>query len=91
MCVVLSKLNSFKWVFITEHYPSDNDAIKPNKDKVHGGYIRLSENSGVYLYEPPFRMPKEKISMVLEVPGSDLGESCDRGVIRTFLYTPGSG
>lgn len=85
---VLSKLKAYKWVFITEHYPTDNDSIVPNIDKVHGGGIRVYENSGVYLSEPPFSIPKQALRMVLEVLGSDTGRGNDRGVIRSFLYKP---
>jgi hypothetical protein len=46
---VLGKLNNFKYVLITEHYPTDNNSIKTNIDKIHGGDIRVYQNSGVYL------------------------------------------
>ena len=84
---VLPKLKMYKWVFITEHYPTDNDTITPNKDKVHGCDIRVCYNSGVYFSKPPFELPKQQFSKVLEVPGS-VGERIDQGVIRTFLYKP---
>jgi len=87
--VILRKLRKYRWVFITEHYPKDNDAIKPNIDKVHGGDIRLEENSGIYLSEHPFELPRQALSMVLEVPGSGMEKRDDQGVIRTFLYKPG--
>jgi hypothetical protein len=85
---VLQKLTKYKWVFITEHYPTDNDMIKPNRDKTHGCDIRVYENSGVYLTEPPFELPKQELEEVLEVPGTKLGKGDDPGVIRTFLYKP---
>jgi hypothetical protein len=84
---VLRKLGTYRWVFITEHYPQDNDAIVPNREKPHGGDIRTYENSGVYLTEPPFSLPLHTISMVLEV-FSDGGTGVDREIIRTFLYKP---
>ena len=87
---ILQKVKKYKWVFITEHYPTDNDRIIPNIDKIHGGGIRVYKNSGVYLLEPPFELPKQTLSTVLEVPGSVLGKEIDQGVIRTFLYKPGS-
>jgi SAM-dependent methyltransferase len=86
---LLAKLNKYKWVFITEHYPTDNDAIVPNKDKVHGGDIRIYDNSGVYLTLSPFQLSQSALCMVLDVPGSAVA-SGDRGVIRTFLYKPAS-
>ena len=85
---VLPKLRAFEWVFITEHYPAENLGVRFNVDKVHGGDIRLYENSGVYLCEPPFSLPREEVSMVLEVPASNASGTSD-GVIRTFLYRPG--
>ncbi|MGB5713698.1 MAG: methyltransferase domain-containing protein, partial [Waterburya sp.] len=87
IATVLPKLKMYKWVFITEHYPTDNDGITPNKDKVHGCDVRVCYNSGVYFSEPPFELPRQTFSKVLEVPGS-VGERSDRGVIRTFLYKP---
>lgn len=89
IAVILQKIRKYKWVFITEHYPKNNDAISPNIDKVHGGDIRLEKNSGVYLSEHPFELPKQALSMVLEVPGSGMEKGDDQGVIRTFLYKPG--
>ena len=86
---VLEKLKKYKRVFMTEHYPTDNDAIKPNIDKVHGADIRVYNNSGVYFSEPPFKLPRQSLNIVLEVPGVGMGKGCDQGVIRTFLYKPG--
>lgn len=85
---VLKKLKKYKWVFITEHYPTYNDAIKPNIDKVHGADIRRCNNSGVYLSEPPFELPKQSLNKILEVPWRGLGKENDQGVICTFLYKP---
>lgn len=88
IAAVLQKLTKYKWVLITEHYPSGNDAVKPNRDKTHGSDIRVYENSGVYLTEPPFELPEQELEVVLEVPGTELGKGYDPGVIRTFLYKP---
>jgi len=85
---ILSKLQQYQWVFLTEHYPSDNDKIKPNIDKVHGTDIRLCNNSGVYFTEPPFSLPSSKLSLVLQVDGHGFGKDIDPGVIRTYLYKP---
>ena len=86
--VVLAKLKKYKWVYVTEHHPSDSDSIKPNRDKVHGADIRIERNSGVYMSEPPFGLPEKRLSKVLEVPGVGLQKGLDQGVIRTFLYRP---
>ena len=34
IAAVLLRLSRYRWVFVTEHYPPDNDAIRPNVDKV---------------------------------------------------------
>ena len=87
---VLQKLKIYKWVFITEHYPTNNKFIKPNIDKNCGSDIRLNENSGVYLTKPPFKLPINVIEKVLVVPVFWMGEGIDPGVISTFLYKPGN-
>lgn len=87
---VLKKLKKYKLVFITEHYPTDNNFIVPNIDKVQGMDIRIYENSGVYLSEQPFGIPKAQLFLILEVPnGTTQDIPVDRGIIRTFLYKPG--
>lgn len=85
---ILQKLRKYNWVYITEGYPIDNDAIKANIDKVHGSDVRVYLNSGVYLTEPPFELPREALRKVLEVPW--VTEGNDQRVIRTFLYKPNS-
>lgn len=85
---VLPKLEKYRWVLITEHYPRDNRDIRPNIDKVHGGDIRVYDNSGVYLDQPPFRLPTDALELILEVKGAGLDLDGDPGVIRTFLYRP---
>ncbi len=82
---ILGKLERYPFTFITEHYPSDHLGPRPNLDKVHGEGIRLYENSGVYLDQPPFEIPRERLELVLEVPGHGFEGGIDPGVIRTFL------
>ena len=81
---ILVKLRKYKVCFITEHYPTDNPSIIPNKDIVHGSRIRVYANSGVYLDKPPFHIPEECLELVLEVPGATGDGVYDRGVIRTY-------
>ncbi|GMQ83059.1 MAG: class I SAM-dependent methyltransferase [Rhodothermia bacterium] len=88
---VLEKLRKYKWVFITEHYPTDSGSIKSNMDKVHGADIRLYDNSGVYFTEFPFELPERLLTMVLEVPGVGMRRGYDQGVIRTYCYKPERG
>ena len=85
---VLPKLRQYQYVYITEHYPTDNPGITPNLNKAHGGDVRVYDNSGVYLDLPPFELPADRLAEVLCVPGAGLGKHCDQGVIRTFLYRP---
>jgi len=85
---VLPKLKIYKWVFITEHYPTNNSSIIPNIDKICGYDIRLNKNSGVFLTEYPFELPIETIEKVLEVSVPVLGDENDPGVISTYLYKP---
>jgi hypothetical protein len=88
IAAVLEKLARYRWVLITEHHPSDNAAIVPNRDKVHGGDVRVLDNSGVYVCAPPFALPAESVSPVIAVAGSNLGVGRDSGVICTLLYKP---
>lgn len=83
---ILHKLRKYQWVYISEGYPSNNDAIKANVDKVQGSDVRVYLNSGVYLTEPPFELPMQALRKVLEVPL--VTEGNDERVIRTFLYKP---
>ena len=79
---ILGKLNQYKIVFITEMYPTNSAVVIPNRDKNHGKGIRMSNNSGVYLDQPPFDIDSHLLTQVLEVPGAQLGN--DPGVIRTY-------
>jgi hypothetical protein len=81
---VLAKLGRYSAVIVTEHYPSDGTKGAPNRDKVHGSGIRLFDNSGVYLDEPPFDIPRSAMEQLLEVPGHGFDGLYDPGVIRTF-------
>lgn len=85
---ILPKLERYRWVFITEHQPQKLASVAPNIDKVHGAEVRLSCGSGVFVDQPPFNLPGESLEIVLELPGTDLGQGIDAGVIRTVLYTP---
>lgn len=85
---ILPKLLQYKWVLISEHYPTENDEITPNLDQVQASDIRASVNSGVYLTDLPFNIPAQAIRKVLEIPSVERGKGNDPGVIRTFLYKP---
>ena len=81
---VLAKLDRYRTVFVTEHYPQDGSAVIPNLDKVHGSGIRLYDASGVYLDQPPFNVSPSAMTLILEVRGHGFGGVFDPGVIRTF-------
>ena len=81
---ILPKLRQYKIVFITEHYPTPNSGIIPNKNMVPGSAIRAYRNSGVYLDKMPFNVPKDALQLFLEVAGVGMGKGFDQGVIRTY-------
>lgn len=82
---VLPKLFKYRWCIITEHHPSPGRLIHPNSDKPHGGDIRVTRGSGVYLDLPPFSVPANRYRSILDVPGAGLAGDVDPGVIRTFV------
>ncbi|PWH84260.1 SAM-dependent methyltransferase [Algibacter marinivivus] len=49
---VVKKLKNYKYVILTEHIPFGY--FTPNKDIISGQGIRLKQNSGVDILEPPF-------------------------------------
>ena len=65
---VINKLGNYKYVLITEHYPSDHLHMIPNKGKPHGGDTRIVDNSAVYLDLPPFNMKILRKMLEVEVP-----------------------
>jgi hypothetical protein len=86
---VLGKLKKYRYVIITEHLPSPNPNIRKNKDKPHGSDIRIFDNSGIYLADPPFSLPQSSLDTILEVKGHDFQGYADSGIIQTVLYRPG--
>lgn len=88
---VLRKLLKYRWCFITEHHPSPGRLIRPNLDKPHGGDIRVSRGSGVFLEQAPFELPAVRYQLILEVRGAGVAGDGDPGVIRTFSLDTGAG
>jgi hypothetical protein len=88
---VLPKLRKYRRVYITEHLPSGASPWIPNLDKPQGAGIRLDVGSGIDLTAAPFGIPGGEVRLLLEVRGNDAGGGRDPGIIRTVLYTPGSG
>jgi hypothetical protein len=82
---ILPKLEQYRWTFITEHQPSPSCLKQHNLDKPHGSDIRVHRGSGVYLDYSPFNIPRERLELLLEVPGHSADKAQDPGMIRTFL------
>lgn len=84
---ILLKLEKYRWIFITEHYPLPSNFTAPNIDKVHGADVRLYRGSGVYLNLPPFNVSADLLKVVLCV--EEFGnEGIQNGEIKTILYEP---
>ncbi|MFX0557693.1 class I SAM-dependent methyltransferase [Maribacter sp. CXY002] len=77
---ILTKLNQFKYVIITEHLPQGNNFI-PNKDIVSGQGIRLKKQSGVNILAVPFNFKVKQEKQLLSLNLKD-----GTGVIETTLY-----
>jgi SAM-dependent methyltransferase len=86
---ILPKLGKYRWTLITEHQPSPGRVREPNMDKPHGGDIRLYRESGIFLDQPPFSVPRERLRLLLEVKSRDYNENMDPGVIRTYVLDGG--
>jgi methyltransferase family protein len=82
---IIRHVQRYRWTVITEHYPSPAFFRAPNLDKPHGADIRLFDGSGVFLQEPPFNVPRERLELLLEVAGHPFPGWPDPGVIRTYL------
>jgi len=63
---ILKKLYQYKYVIVTEHYPSPDVRTTANRDKKPGFDIRVYNSSAVYLDCPPFNVACSKL--VLEAP-----------------------
>jgi SAM-dependent methyltransferase len=88
ICKVLAKLHRYRYVFITEHYPSPDHLTVKNLDKPHGADIRGNRGSGVFFDAPPFSVKPRELRLLLEVPGHPVPKGLDRGIIRTFVWEP---
>jgi len=51
---ILTRLEKYHYVIISEHYPPEGLRVVPNVDKVHGPDTRIVDGSAVYLTEAPF-------------------------------------
>lgn len=88
IATILLKLNKYRFVFITEHLPSEDCVMVINQDKPHGSGIRLSRGSGVFLTEPPFNISEKRLKTVLEIKLDQTADGVDQGRICTMMYKP---
>jgi SAM-dependent methyltransferase len=63
---VLANLGRFRYVLVTEHYPSPSLARTPNLDKPCGADVRIYDGSAVELDRPPFNV--RVTGMLLDEP-----------------------
>jgi len=76
---VLQNAEKFKYLIITEHYPSPQKEFVPNLDIPHGPSVRVQFDSAVVLDEPPFNLKNVKLLLDMEA------EEGTR--IKTFVMT----
>jgi SAM-dependent methyltransferase len=77
---ITKKITNYQYIILTEHIPIGD--FTPNKDIISGQGIRLKQNSGVNLLEPPFNF-KIKNQKVLN--NHILNNK--KGRITTILFT----
>ncbi len=76
---IIKKLSPYKYVILSEHIPK-GDFI-PNKDIIAGQGIRLKQNSGVKILEPPFNL-----TVTEETNFKDIRLENNQGRIATTVY-----
>ena len=76
---IVSKINAFKYVILTEHLP--NEDFKPNKNIISGQGIRLKKKSGINVLLPPFNLKIVKEKQLLSITPENT-----KGRIVTTLY-----
>ncbi|WP_189359556.1 class I SAM-dependent methyltransferase [Algibacter mikhailovii] len=77
---IVKKLRNYKYVILTEHLPIGD--FTPNKNIISGQGIRIKQQSGVDLLQPPFNL-KVKSEQHF---GSHILEG-NKGLITTKLFT----
>jgi len=76
---VLQNAEKFKYLIITEHYPSPQKEFVPNLDIPHGPSVRVQFDSAVVLDKPPFEL--KNVRLLLDV------EAEEGTRIKTFLVS----
>jgi SAM-dependent methyltransferase len=78
---VLPKLRAFRYVIVTDHQPPPGK-ITPNLDKPHGQFIRIYNQSALFLDKPPFNVENVELFLDIKAP-SHLYDEDER--LRSFL------
>lgn len=81
---IIPKLYQFQHAIISEHIPTASQLKVKNTDKIHGGGIRLGQNSGIYLEAYPFLLRTIEATVLLEVPAGP--DAVRDGLIVTTHY-----
>lgn len=66
---VLDNCRAYKFVIVTEVYPSNERELKPNLDIPHGPDVRLHFDSAVCLDAPPFS--RSNVELILDCAGKE--------------------
>ncbi|HEY9617441.1 MAG TPA: class I SAM-dependent methyltransferase [Microcoleaceae cyanobacterium] len=64
IATILKKTKKYRYILVTEHYPSPSVTPVLNKDKPHGRDTRTYDNSAVYLEAEPFNI--QGLQMILD-------------------------
>ncbi|MDP5081560.1 MAG: SAM-dependent methyltransferase, partial [Winogradskyella sp.] len=76
---IIEKLIKYKYIILTEHLPTGR--FTPNRNVISGQAIRLKQDSGVDLLEPPFNL-----NIITEYKCDDLILPNNKGRIVTSIY-----
>ncbi len=76
---VLQNARKYKYLIVTEHFPSPQTEIIPNLDIPHGPDVRVRYNSAVILDKPPINL--QNVQILLDV------EAEEGTRIKTFLVS----
>jgi hypothetical protein len=80
---IVSKVSKiYRYLVLTEHLPANNNFL-PNKDHRTGRDVRIANNSGIVLTEPPFNFRAKREFVLCEVPENS---GADKGIIRSTFY-----
>jgi glycosyltransferase involved in cell wall biosynthesis len=66
--ILLSKLEKYRYVLITEHYPAPELYQGPNEDMVPGSDTRILKGSAVVVDAPPFGLAVKRTLLAIELP-----------------------